>query len=463
MKKISILVIILLILCGGFLAASRLLDTDVYRNSSGFQDFADNSLAGEKYFKPNEDTDTEYEYSRNLSVAIRKDKYSGEDISSLRDEKISDIIRAFTAAPAVDGDTSKKRACVIDSSVRDWDNGAQSLIICTDIYGRKGNKMVLESSDVKTFLMSLETGEQIKPVQAFNVNYRAKASQFAAEYFPAVYDEKELKDGWEEYVAESDENFNKFIMTDSSVIFYFDEDTVLDKSHGIVKMTIPNLYMLQAIRPAVIERYIDPDKPMVALTYDDGPGGDSEARILRCLKEHDSVATFFYMGSRVEYFGENARKALEIGCEIGNHSWSHPLLSLMSKKKIGEQLDKTNEVINEVTGVTPTVMRPPYGDYSDKVMKVAGSRNLYGVLWTIDTLDWDTRNPKKIFKSVKNTKELDGKIILMHSIYDETAKASEKIIPWLEEQGYQTVTITELIKYKTGKAPQPGKLYRSFN
>ena len=81
------------------------------------------------------------------------------------------------------------------------------------------------------------------------------------------------------------------------------------------------------------------------------------------------------------------------------------------------------------------------------------------ILWDVDTLDWKTRNAKKIFKSVKSVKNLDGKIVLMHSIHDETAEATEKIIPWLQRHGYQTVTVSELIKYRQGSEAEKGKIY----
>ena len=159
----------------------------------------------------------------------------------------------------------------------------------------------------------------------------------------------------------------------------------------------------------------------------------------------------------MEYFGYNAARAAQIGCEIGNHSWDHPTLTTESKKKVAKEIERTNKVISETTGVTPELIRPPYGDYNKKVNKIVKKEGMAAVLWTVDTLDWKTRNAKKIFKSVKKVKNLDGKIILMHSIYDETAKASEQIIPWLQEQGYQTVTVSELLYYKTGKIPQPGQ------
>ena len=94
---------------------------------------------------------------------------------------------------------------------------------------------------------------------------------------------------------------------------------------------------------------------------------------------------------------------------------------------------------------------------NDKVLKRTGMAQ---IMWSLDTEDWKTRDADATFKAIKNTKNLDGKIVLMHSIYDSTAEATEMILPWLKENGYQTVTVSELIKYRTGKPPQPGKVYK---
>ena len=84
------------------------------------------------------------------------------------------------------------------------------------------------------------------------------------------------------------------------------------------------------------------------------------------------------------------------------------------------------------------------------------------VMWTVDTLDWKHRDGQKIFDTVRSVSDMDGKIILMHSIYESTADATDMIIPWLKENGYQTVTVSELIKYKTGSYPQAGNIYHTF-
>lgn len=460
MKKILAFMIVLAFLCGGCFACVEYLQNDIYETGEEFQAFADRALNERVLFDQNKYTDVEYAYGGPFSTAIRKDKDAGEDISSFRDEKINSKIKDCHAIVALGKEEKGVYACVIDSSVKSSGNGAASLVIYTRLYGEKNEEMALEYSEIGTYLFSEETGEEIEPVQALNVNFRYKASRYAEAYFENTFSEDRLTENWKDYITENDDNFNRFIMTGNSIVFYFRGGTVVKEEQNIISLKIPYRYMQSAIRPGIIDRYLDPDKPMVALTYDDGPGGESEARILDCLEKHGCVATFFYQGSRIKQFGDNAVRAAGLGCEIGNHSWDHPQLSLLSGKKIRRQIERTNDAIYEATGVRPSLIRPPYGDFSDKVTGVIRSEHMSSVLWTIDTLDWKTKNPEKIFKSVRKTRHLDGKIILMHSIYDETAKATEKIVPWLEENGYQTVTITELLKYKKGRLPKAGETIR---
>ena len=132
------------------------------------------------------------------------------------------------------------------------------------------------------------------------------------------------------------------------------------------------------------------------------------------------------------------------------------MLTTLKVKQVKKEVNDTNEAIKKACGQYPTVLRPSYGDINEKVAKETG---MPVILWSVDTLDWKTRNAGKIFKSIKSIKDLDGKIILMHSIHQETADATKKIIPWLKKKGYQTVTVSELVKYKTGSEIKQGKIY----
>ncbi|MBQ9708726.1 MAG: polysaccharide deacetylase family protein [Firmicutes bacterium] len=206
-------------------------------------------------------------------------------------------------------------------------------------------------------------------------------------------------------------------------------------------------------------RFVDPSKPMVALTYDDGPGLKSEDKIHDVLEKYDAVATFFYSGYMVKGKEDRLKRSVENGCEIGSHTWDHPVLTSCDKKELKKQLNKTNKTIKKACGQAPVLFRPSYGITNKEINKKA---KLPVIMWDIDTKDWKTRDAKKIYKSVikrHKKNKLDGKIVLMHCIYDETADATAKIVPWLDAHGYQMVTVSELYKYGKGKELKPGKVY----
>ncbi|MCD8009873.1 MAG: polysaccharide deacetylase family protein [Lachnospiraceae bacterium] len=195
----------------------------------------------------------------------------------------------------------------------------------------------------------------------------------------------------------------------------------------------------------VLVRSIDTTKPMVALTYDDGPSIYTD-KILSVLKKYDSVATFFVVGDRVSTYSSTVKKAYEMGCEIGNHTYSHATLTRLGTSAIKSQISKTNSAVKKVTGVSPVVMRPPGGSYNSTVRSAVG---MPLILWSIDTLDWKTRNASSTISAVVGHVS-DGDIVLMHDLYSATATASETIIPQLVKKGYQLVTVSELAECRGG-------------
>lgn len=201
-----------------------------------------------------------------------------------------------------------------------------------------------------------------------------------------------------------------------------------------------------------------PKSKAVAITFDDGPSTVNTPKILEVLKKYNVKATFFVLGNRVEKGKDLIRQEIEMGCEIANHSWDHSNLSKMSMKKVNKQYDRTAKLVKEVAGYDIQLLRPPYGAISDKMRKKLKHPM---ILWSIDTLDWKYHNGKKEFRVVKKNVS-DGDIILMHDIHAETADGLEKIIPWLIEQDYEFLTVSELmerkgIKLKNGKVYASGK------
>ncbi len=206
-------------------------------------------------------------------------------------------------------------------------------------------------------------------------------------------------------------------------------------------------------RPEDIPR---PNGKMIALTFDDGPSKYTD-RILDCLEQYGAKATFFVVGNSVNAYPNTLKRAHQLGMEIGNHTMTHPNLKTLGADSIKSQLERTNSAIISAGGTTPRLLRPPYGNYNSTVQKVAG---MPLILWSIDTLDWKTRNADKTVSCVLNEVK-DGSVILMHDLYSQSADAAVRLIPLLIDRGYQLVTVSELAKAK-GYQLEKGTVYSRF-
>lgn len=186
---------------------------------------------------------------------------------------------------------------------------------------------------------------------------------------------------------------------------------------------------------------VNENGPVIALTFDDGPYPKVTGHILDVLEKNGVCATFFVLGSRIEGHEDMLTRMDELGCEIGNHSFSHADLTRLSKADCQRELSDTDAEIRRVTGHEASVVRPPYGYYNKTVMSAA-ERPL--ILWTVDTNDWRGKAPGEIADYViQQAKE--ASVILMHDQQTQTADAMEMIIPTLIEEGFRFVTVSELI------------------
>jgi len=201
---------------------------------------------------------------------------------------------------------------------------------------------------------------------------------------------------------------------------------------------------------------IDPTRPVVAITFDDGPGKYTDD-ILSILEKYNVRATFFVQGKNVAGYKSVLERAVSLGNEIGNHTWSHVYLTKSSSSTIAQQINSTNNAVYNATGVYPKVYRPPYGSYNNTVLN---SISMPAIMWSVDTLDWKHRDPAKTLESVKKS-TTDGAIILMHDIHKPTAEAVESVVRHLILNNYQLVTVSELIEYRQGSAVS-GKVYNSL-
>ena len=205
-------------------------------------------------------------------------------------------------------------------------------------------------------------------------------------------------------------------------------------------------------------RSINPFRPMIALTFDDGPSVHT-IPILDALEYHGAVATFYVTANRLENYMDIANRAHVLGNEIANHSWSHPRFTLLSEEEIHAELHNSNVAIAQITGRAPASFRPPFGLYDYRVSQIAAELNLPLLLWSLDTNDWYTRDADATFNIVMDNVR-DRDIILMHDLHEPTARAAVRLIPALLERGFQLVTVSELF-YHSNITPTPGKTYES--
>lgn len=183
------------------------------------------------------------------------------------------------------------------------------------------------------------------------------------------------------------------------------------------------------------------DSPKIAITFDDGPHPYYTEQLLDGLQERDVPATFFVTGKQAEAYPEVIKRMQDEGHLIGNHTYSHIQLGKGNRERYIEELVKTNEVIKEITGEETQYVRPPYGSW-DK--SIEAELTMFPVLWTIDPLDWCSDNVSCIVQKV-TAKAGENDIILLHDQYKTTVTAAFEIIDELQAQGYEFVTVDEIL------------------
>ena len=188
--------------------------------------------------------------------------------------------------------------------------------------------------------------------------------------------------------------------------------------------------------------YEKKNRKVVALTFDDGPNPATTNQALDTLSKYGIKATFFVLGKNVSGNEEILKRMKSDGHVIGNHSWSHPVLSKLSLDEAKKQITDTEDALTKVLGSSSKLMRPPYGAITDDIRN---SLDLSFIMWDVDSLDWKSKNWSIYFDRDSTSKFVIGSIILMHDIHAETVNALPKIIDYLKEQGYHFVTVPEML------------------
>lgn len=203
-------------------------------------------------------------------------------------------------------------------------------------------------------------------------------------------------------------------------------------------------------------RVVDPTRPMVALTFDDGPSMHTMP-ILLALEKHHSVATFFMVGAQVRHYPEVVQKMKDMGCDLGNHSMTHPKLTALKPEAVEPEIIGTEQSIQAILGHGASFFRPPYGAIDEHIVSLTKAPI---IMWSVDPRDWENKNSVAISDHILNTVQ-DGDIVLLHDLYDTTVQAVIDVIPKLIERGYQLVTVSEMAKAR-GITMENGIKYGHF-
>lgn len=191
-------------------------------------------------------------------------------------------------------------------------------------------------------------------------------------------------------------------------------------------------------------------KKYAALTFDDGPHPVYTAKILKILYDNNVTATFFVVGENAERYPQLVKAEHDLGCEIGNHTYSHPHLAKTHIGKIEEEILKTDGIIKDITGMTPKLFRPPEGFCTGQIEKELIKLKKTEVLWNVDTRDWAHTETDKIVKNIKSNVK-NGSVILFHDYTSpptHTVEALEIVVPYLLDSGFELVTVSELMARK---------------
>jgi len=200
---------------------------------------------------------------------------------------------------------------------------------------------------------------------------------------------------------------------------------------------------------------VNVSEPYIALTFDDGPSATLTPKLLDILKARHIKATFFVVGENAAEHPEILKRIIAEGHEIGNHSWSHPNLAKMSQEAVRSQVQRTQDAISGATGVTPKILRPPYGSITER--ERTWLHETYGfkiIMWSVDPLDWKDRNSAIVTRRIL-AETRPGSIVLSHDIHATTVEAMPNVIDSLLAKGFKFKTVSELISMDQPRVSTP--------
>ncbi len=186
------------------------------------------------------------------------------------------------------------------------------------------------------------------------------------------------------------------------------------------------------------------DDRKVSLSFDAAWGNEDTGQLIQILDKYGVKVTFFVVGDWVRKYPESVKALKDAGHEVMNHSDTHPHMNSLSEEQIANEIKNCSSAIEEITGVCPTLIRLPYGEYDNKVIKTVSDLGMTAVQWDVDSLDWKDLSARQIYERV-TARVHQGSIVLFHNAAKHTPEALEDILKWLKDNDYEAVPISELL------------------
>ena len=206
---------------------------------------------------------------------------------------------------------------------------------------------------------------------------------------------------------------------------------------------------VQAVQTSASKRLIPiynvkTEEKKIAISFDAAWGNEETQSLIDILKQYNVKTTFFVVGAWVDKYPESVKALSDAGHEVCNHSNTHPHMPKLSGEDMKKQISACNEKVKSVTGKSPALFRPPYGDYNNTVVKSVQELNMYPIQWDVDSLDWKNPTPQQITERV-TSKVKPGSIVLFHNGAKNTPAALPSVLKTLQSQGYSIVPVSQLI------------------
>jgi len=201
------------------------------------------------------------------------------------------------------------------------------------------------------------------------------------------------------------------------------------------------------------------DDRKISLSFDAAWGNEDTDELISILDKYGVKVTFFVVGDWARKYPESVKALSDAGHEVMNHSDSHPHMNSLTEAQIADEIKNCNDAIKEVTGVYPSLIRLPYGEYDNKVIKTVNSLGMTAVQWDVDSLDWKDLSARQIYERV-TTRVHSGSIVLFHNAALHTPEALEDILKWLKDNDYEAVPISQLLLEGSTELDHEGRQHK---